>query len=554
MRCHDENPHDLILQGSLTTECNAAHDDQGPVLGGNYQATAGFGDSSTSPVLPKIKRTKTTMERVERKKSRTAGTNTTLDDLCLHRSIYEGSWEKNMDAVDDAIDFLGEPKTKKRKSHCDSQSQDLLTLSSQKKHRAQSNTISRGHPEKQLVFGNVELRDALIFGNERAPNSNPKEAVDNEQREEHSRSDERDRQHPETSSRQIDCAATDILTTLPSVVVVNGKSTSHAGKEVHDDQDELAGDGKEPAPSTKTSKRKKRKQQDSSQQDRFDPWANDPDLPQEHYRPRRSRFQGGEDDVDELIETIDFSKRPEAVAKSKKKSKLNRRKTTGGAIVVHVDEEEEGSPFVEVEAQPFEPVKSRTSKTPVPSIEKHEEPGEIAEPELNPPKRKRGRPKKEVGREPASEAGTIALAIEEPKLAEEPLPKSGEKKKKKKLSTLSDADEQAETAMHDDAHATEEAQEPPEAEPTSDFAPDAKDPPTTPSPQKPKLKPLNDKTNVNNASVLPSPDLGKPAAETPRKEDKGPTRHSPISSSKVRYRLGLSRRARIEPLLRIVRK
>ena len=538
MKYHQRISRDLILQGSFTSECNAVRDDQFPVQYGDYQAEAGFGNSSISPALPKIRRTQTTMGKVERRKSRTHGSNTTVDDFGLHRSIYEGSWEKNMDAVDDAIDFLGEPKRKKRKSHRDLQSQDISTLTS----------------EKQLIFGNVELRDALVFGDEGSPRPNPHEIVNNGQSREISLSDEREGHRPETSLRQIDGAATDTPTALPSVVVVNSKSAGHTGKDDHEDLDELAGDGEGSAPSTKTIKRKKRKQQDSSQQDRFDPWANDPDLPQEHYKPRRSRFRGGDDGVDELIEAIDFSKRPEAVAKNKKKSKLNRRKTTGGAVVVHIDEEEEGSPFVEVEAQPFEPVKSRSSKIPVPSIEKHEELSEVPEPEPNPPKRKRGRPKKVVGQESTSEAGTIASAIEEPSLDEEPLPKSGKKKKKKKrLSLLSDVDEQSEKATHDDAHATEEAQEIPEAAPTSAFEPDAKDPPTTPSPRKPNLQPLNEKTNVNIAPVVPNPDLGKPDAETPRREDKGPTRHSPISS-KVRYRLGLSRRARIEPLLRIVRK
>lgn len=46
--------------------------------------------------------------------------------------------------------------------------------------------------------------------------------------------------------------------------------------------------------------------------------------------------------------------------------------------------------------------------------------------------------------------------------------------------------------------------------------------------------------------------------ETPRKiatpAAKGPDKHSPISSGKMAYRVGLSKRARIAPLLRIVRK
>ncbi|GAA84099.1 hypothetical protein RIB2604_01501060 [Aspergillus luchuensis] len=46
-----------------------------------------------------------------------------------------------------------------------------------------------------------------------------------------------------------------------------------------------------------------------------------------------------------------------------------------------------------------------------------------------------------------------------------------------------------------------------------------------------------------------------PTPSTPLKPSKGPTKHSPISSTtKVPYRVGLSRRARIAPLLKIVRR
>ena len=55
-----------------------------------------------------------------------------------------------------------------------------------------------------------------------------------------------------------------------------------------------------------------------------------------------------------------------------------------------------------------------------------------------------------------------------------------------------------------------------------------------------------------------SPDRANAAPETPRKSTtpapKGPDKHSPISSGKVAYRVGLSKRARIAPLLRIMRK
>ena len=52
----------------------------------------------------------------------------------------------------------------------------------------------------------------------------------------------------------------------------------------------------------------------------------------------------------------------------------------------------------------------------------------------------------------------------------------------------------------------------------------------------------------------PSPSPIKAADPSTPSKPKGPDKHSPLQSSKVRYRVGLSKRARIEPLLRVVRK
>lgn len=65
--------------------------------------------------------------------------------------------------------------------------------------------------------------------------------------------------------------------------------------------------------------------------------------------------------------------------------------------------------------------------------------------------------------------------------------------------------------------------------------------------------------SAGNVSKILSPSAERMVSpETPKKStkapDKGPDKHSPISSGKVGYRVGLSKRARIEPLLRIVRK
>lgn len=60
-------------------------------------------------------------------------------------------------------------------------------------------------------------------------------------------------------------------------------------------------------------------------------------------------------------------------------------------------------------------------------------------------------------------------------------------------------------------------------------------------------QPLSDKTNIATVE-------GSAAKAFEKTTEKGPTKHSPLKNAKVPYRVGLSRRSRIEPLLKIVRK
>lgn len=57
-----------------------------------------------------------------------------------------------------------------------------------------------------------------------------------------------------------------------------------------------------------------------------------------------------------------------------------------------------------------------------------------------------------------------------------------------------------------------------------------------------------------SSSPSPIKEQLRPPQTPPKPASKGPDKHSPLNSSKVGYRVGLSKRARIEPLLRIVRK
>ena len=62
--------------------------------------------------------------------------------------------------------------------------------------------------------------------------------------------------------------------------------------------------------------------------------------------------------------------------------------------------------------------------------------------------------------------------------------------------------------------------------------------------------------NASKQASSPTCNMAPPGTPkgTAKATEKGPNKHSPISSGKVAYRVGLSKRTRIEPLLRIVRK
>ena len=92
------------------------------------------------------------------------------------------------------------------------------------------------------------------------------------------------------------------------------------------------------------------------------------DLPTERYQPRKSRSRAvglGND----VFESIDFSKRPEARKRGGKKN-TGRRHTTGGAVVVQLDDEDG---FEAIEKETFTPAKSRSRKGKVTAAEKLED-------------------------------------------------------------------------------------------------------------------------------------------------------------------------------------
>lgn len=593
-----------------------------------------FGIAPTSPTMSKLRRTQTTTLDKATKKPKTYGTKTTMDGIRTKRSRFESSFDEAV--IDDAIDFLG-PAKKKQKGEPAS-GPNLGQLLEAREDPQLPSTMSHGgttvpteldsnatEATQPSHLDRAKDRTGMSPRSPSVTNPPPEWASPNLQM---------------SSSKEVEDTRNQISadTNEESAIHNHTERVSLRNQNVdfnaslQGSQDELAAaPSPDPPKPTKTSKPKNRVQMDDeSAEDASDMFA---DLPQEQYAPRKSRSRRGNNEVDEFVDNIDFSKRPEAKtkAKSKKeKKKFDRRKTTGGAVVVHLDDDDD-DPFAEVQEQPFEPAKSRASKTPYRSIEKdqeeaapqpepeprssrsrravvdEEEEGDenneetlkgvnssdrhqaaqmistinglnededegteepTPAPEPQPTKKKRGRPRKNP--------------IQESEADSEPKPKSEMKKAKEskgsdERETTTEATEkltevvvqvpkkrgrpsrkstdQSESTAYSKPVLPRESTSPSRStRPTSNVP----EQPKTPSPKK-TSQPLAEKTNVANVPIAGQ----QAAAESLRQEaspkkdgspQKGPTKHSPLSNSRVKFRVGLSKRARIEPLLRIVKK
>lgn len=311
---------------------------------------------------------------------------------------------------------------------------------------------------------------------------------------------------------------------------------------------------KGPAKTAKASKRKR----DADNEAVADELGSDDHaigIPKEHYQPRPSKRRSGCGDEEVLVPT-DFSKKPEAASKVKRKPQ--RHKTTAFQELLPKDEdEEEEEEFKTVPDSRFEIPEKKSSNVckdgDQPNVERKDITKEIrreARPEVKqPPKaisqKKRGRPKKVVAKlsEEIVLDGAESDHDQEEAEAEEPVisaPAKTSRKKTKSTETPTPLiDEQ--DCNHDGTPAAEEALEDLPADVLNETHGNIP-PPAVAAKRLPET----------------SPDRATAAPETPRKSTtpapKGPDKHSPISSGKMAYRVGLSKRARIAPLLRIVRK
>ena len=290
-------------------------------------------------------------------------------------------------------------------------------------------------------------------------------------------------------------------------------------------------------------------------------------LPKEQYQPRPSRSRSNRNDED-LVIPESFSKRPEVLAK-KKASK--RRKTTALAkpspkVEIEDDDSEEDStlllpqtksgvrkelaPVVIIPAEkPNLEVENAGDTEPADPANEEEEviTREIAPPS-SPAKKKRGRPRKQIAEQEATDI---------PKEDYQPPPNDDED-----LPDLTTISKPICTTKRD------RKKQPPN---TNDQTPtifnDHTDDQTSTlqtetlnandlnthhqlSQSEGNRQPLTTKTADLSPHKLTTP------PETPRKPagQKGPDKHSPLNSGKVKFRVGLSKRARIEPLLKVVRK
>lgn len=307
------------------------------------------------------------------------------------------------------------------------------------------------------------------------------------------------------------------------------------------------------SPTKPAKKSKKKKNMDDEPVDELGSDDNAIGVPKEHYQPRPSKRRSGGGD-EEIFVPTDFSKKPEAMSKGKRKTK--RRKTTAFQELISKDEDEDeefkvvSDPRFDIPKNKPPKISPERNEAEVDRIDDRDEFGAEAQPD---PKsaakgtghKKRGRPKKVVTT--VSEETVVNEAEaghdQEEAEAEEPVLPAKAKKSRKKTNTRETTKPTIEEQDHID-----------------DLAPTAEDDPAD-LPE--------DILNETHGNTMPakvaeklmpetSPVKSTAPPETPRKSTtpapKGPDKHSPISSGNVRYRVGLSKRARIPPLLRMVRK
>ena len=276
-------------------------------------------------------------------------------------------------------------------------------------------------------------------------------------------------------------------------------------------------------------------------------------IPKDQYKPRPSRSRGRRQNrEDDLVVPTDFSKRPEAASKAKKKSK-----SAGSSDVKAKTREEIDEPSLLEETSIVQPAELKRDE----KAQLNEQRGEDKDGDQSmevtaqdshdaampskPVKKQRGRPRKNV------ESIAIDGGAQEIKSAEvqnvataaEPTRSAKKEVRIKKSSSIVNSDSETdspdpESKVGDRLEQDEETKIRPLQELDAN------------SPRK-RGRPFQTQQPAEDDLPKPETPEKKSAAPTP----KGPAKHSPISKTgAARFRVGLSKNARIAPLLSIVRK
>ncbi|KAL6719442.1 hypothetical protein ACLMJK_003682 [Lecanora helva] len=280
-------------------------------------------------------------------------------------------------------------------------------------------------------------------------------------------------------------------------------------------------------------------------------------LPKDQYQPRPSRSRSGQG-VEDVIIPTDFSKRPETMAKKKSKSAKKSKIRASDDFVpngeghedreaCHTELPETKSELAQVDAprSPKMLPDGPSEKKDVSKAEQKSPPDPGPDPKKSgETKKQRGRPKKEATAKPPKEKCDAPcdadIAQNHVEVSATNHPKSG-KKSGQAPQTLS------KEIVHD----------------SDDDFDDVDDAPSR-NPQKGSdnnsIHSKSRKDEKDEEKEVPplAPEKTTDPPQTPQKAEppasKGLEKHSPISNGKVAYRVGLSKRARIAPLLSIKRK
>ena len=271
-------------------------------------------------------------------------------------------------------------------------------------------------------------------------------------------------------------------------------------------------------------------------------------LPKDQYKPRPSRSRSGRGN-EEVIMPADFSKKPEAMAKKKEKLFKRSKTTAFQELMPKIEDDEEhddavNKPWIE-SPHAIPPRDSVEGLTNPQSNEKVDQNVAVTElvPEPKPLKKQRGRPKKAASAK-LSEAQITDIPVTEKTQDDanttNPNDAALNKKAKKGANAKIEPVVRSEELVHDSGDELDDLHD---MKHNLDKVLDEKSGNRVISPPEEKVPPLK--------ASASSPETPQKAASP---AEKGPDKHSPISSGKVAYRIGLSKRARIAPLLRIVRK